>query len=262
MKTDFKLIALDMDGTLLDDNSDFSNKLALKLKELKERDICVVFATGRTYKSAENVMKRMRISAPVIASNGSKVVLPETGELYNKKIPLNDARTIFNFVNKKALHSVAFVGSVMHVEKPDKHLIQFAKDHGIGCKVIGNLAENLAEDVNLIFSIYSEPVKINFNEVLNGTKVSITQSIPNSYEFMAEGCNKGRALHVLANHLGVRQDEILAVGNALNDLEMLEFAGKGIAMKNSDPGLLKLWDNVSEFTNNEEGVYEIISQIM
>ena len=85
--------------------------------------------------------------------------------------------------------------------------------------------------------------------------------MPTAYEFMAEGCNKGKALEVLANHLGVQREDILAAGNALNDLEMLEFAGTGIAMKNADANLLSVWEHISEYTNNEEGVYEIIKEL-
>lgn len=77
-------------------------------------------------------------------------------------------------------------------------------------------------------------------------------------EIMGKGVSKGTGLKILAEYLGVDKKDILAIGNSLNDLEMLQFAGTGIAMKNSDDMLLEKWKHISKYTNNEEGVYNII----
>ena len=66
---------------------------------------------------------------------------------------------------------------------------------------------------------------------------------------------------MVAEHLNIERNNILAFGNSLNDLEMLKYAGIGIAMKNSDISLLRKWDNISRYTNDEEGVYHIIKGI-
>lgn len=124
------------------------------------------------------------------------------------------------------------------------------------------MGKNIPGGANMIIFIYPQPVREDYQGIFKDLDISITRSMPTAYEFMARGCNKGGALKILSDHLGVEKDEILAVGNALNDLDMLEYAGTGIAMKNSDPDLLDVWDHVSNFTNNEEGVYEIIKEIL
>lgn len=256
-----KLIALDMDGTILDDNGNFSNKTALKLKELTHKGIQVVFATGRTHRSAENVMNKMGISLPIISHNGSKAVVPLVGELYNNKMPLEDAKVILSHGDKNNLYSKAYIDNVLYIKEPDEVSLQFAKDHGIDYKVVGNLGENIPSGVNMIIFIYPEAVDEDYSEIFKTLNISITRSMPQAYEFMAEGCHKGKALKIVADYLGIKKEEILAVGNALNDLEMLKFAGTGIAMKNSDTNLLEVWDDISSFTNNEEGVYEMIKEL-
>lgn len=261
MKQSFKLVALDMDGTILDDKSDFSKKTGQKLKELVDRGIHLVFATGRTHRSAERVMERMGIDIPIISHNGSKVVVPGVGELYNNKMPLEDVKVILSHSHKNNIYAKAYMDNLMHIKEPDEISLQFAKDHGLEYKILGNLGENIDVGINMIIFIYPEPVEENYGEIFKDLDISITRSMPTAYEFMAKGCNKGKALEILADHLGIKQEETLAVGNALNDLEMIEFAGKGIAMKNSDANLLELWDNVSEFSNNEEGVYEIVKDL-
>lgn len=261
MKKDFKLIALDMDGTILDDNSNYSKRTALKLKELVDKGVHIVFATGRTHRSAANVMEKIGINIPIISHNGSKATLPFVGDLYNDKMSLADARKILTHGDENNIYAKAYIDNLMHIKEADKISLQFAKDHGIEYKVIGKLGENIDGGVNMIIFIYPEPVEEDYAGRFKDLNISITRSMPQAYEFMAKGCNKGKGLQAIAKHFGIKQEEILAVGNALNDLDMLKFAGTGIAIKNSDDDLLKVWDNVSEFTNNEEGVYEIIKHI-
>ena len=261
MGKNIKLIALDMDGTLLDDQSDFSDKIAKRLKELIDKGIHIVFATGRTHRSAENVMKKMGISLPIISHNGSKIVVPGSGELFNEKISLEDTRVILNHGFKNNIYAKAYIDDMMHIKEEDEVSLQFSKNHGLDYKVIGDMGKNIPGGVNMIIFIYPQAVEVNYADMFKDLNISITRSMPTAYEFMAKGSNKGKALKILADHLGVKQEETLAVGNALNDLEMLEFAGTGIAMKNSDPDLLSVWDNVSKYTNNQEGVYGIIEDI-
>lgn len=260
MAKNLKLVVLDMDGTILDDQGDFSKKTALGLKALIDRGIHVAFATGRTHRSAENVMKAMGISLPIISHNGAKIVVPGLGELYNQKISLEDTRAILNHGMTHNLYTKAYIDNMMYIKEADKVSLDFAKKHGIEHKVIGNLGENIPGGVNMIIFIYPGPVEENYPEIFKGLDISITRSMPTAYEFIAKGCNKGKALEVLATHLGVERDQILAAGNALNDLEMLAFAGTGIAMKNADSNLLSVWDQVSDYTNNEEGIYRIIKE--
>lgn len=261
MKKKVKLIALDMDGTILDDESNFSNQIAQRLKELIDQGIHVVFATGRTHRSAENIMKKMGIDLPIISHNGSKIVVPGRGELLNKKISLEDTRAILQHGLKNNIYTKAYIDNMMYLKEADEVSLQFSKDHGLDYRVVGNLADNIPGGVNMIIFIYPQAVEENYNEIFKDLQISITRSMPTAYEFMAQGYNKGKALKILADHLGVKQEETLAVGNALNDLEMLAFAGTGIAMKNSDSDLLGVWDKVSQYTNNQEGVYRIIEGI-
>lgn len=261
MEKNIKLITLDMDGTILDDNSNFSNKIVLRFKALIDKGIHVVFATGRTHRSAENVMKKMGISVPIISHNGTKIVVPEVGELYNNKISLKDTRAILSYGAANNIYTKAYIDNMMYIKEPDKVSLEFAKNHGIDYKIDGNLGKNIPGGANMIIFIYPDPVEKNYAEIFKDLNISITSSMPEAYEFMAEGCNKGEALQVLANHLGVQREEILAAGNALNDLEMLKFAGTGIAMKNADANLLSVWDHTSNYTNNEDGVYQIIKEL-
>lgn len=261
MTNKIQLVTLDIDGTILDDAGNFSSKTVRELKALIDRGVQVAFATGRTHRSAENVMKKMGISVPIISHNGAKIVVPEAGELYNEKMSLDDTKAILSYSFENNLYAKAYIDNMMYIKEADKVSLAFAKNHGLDYKIVGNLGENIPGGANMIIFIYPEPVEKNYLEIFNHLNISITRSMPEAYEFMAQGCNKGKALEILANHLGVEREGVLAAGNALNDLEMLQVAGVGIAMKNADANLLSVWDHVSDYTNNEDGVARIIKEL-
>ena len=113
----------------------------------------------------------------------------------------------------------------------------------------------------MILSVYKQLPEDDVDFIFKDLNITTARSTPYVIEFMAKGSTKGRSLELLANHLGIKKENILAAGNALNDLEMLEYAGTGIAMKNSDFNLLERWDVISQYSNNEEGVYNIIKDL-
>jgi hydroxymethylpyrimidine pyrophosphatase-like HAD family hydrolase len=113
----------------------------------------------------------------------------------------------------------------------------------------------------MIVIYYKEDRNGVIDEKLKDIDVTVTTSMSSSIDVVPKGISKDKGLMILAEHLSIQSENILAIGNGLNDLEMLKYAGIGIAMRNSEKCLLDKWDNVSEFTNNEEGVYHIIKQI-
>lgn len=256
-----KLIALDIDGTLLDDNGNVSPNTILKLKELIEKGIHIVLATGRTHQSADNLQKRLSLDVPIISYNGGKITLPSKGEIFDSKIPVKDAIKIIEYAEENNVYAKAYIDDVMYISEEDQDSIDFAKKHGIKYSAIGKLSTNIKQDVSMIVFFEKDEELGDIDSLFGHMNVSITRSMPKAYEFMAKGSTKGNSLRILSDYLGIKREEILAVGNALNDLEMLKFAGVGIAMKNSDYALLKQWDVISEYTNNEEGVYRIIKEL-
>lgn len=88
----------------------------------------------------------------------------------------------------------------------------------------------------------------------------MTQSFPTSLELMARNVSKREALIRITNNFGIKREEVLAMGNSLNDLEMLEWAGQGVAMSNSYPLLKERWRTLSRFDNNHGGVAHILEE--
>lgn len=260
-KNKIKLIALDIDGTLIDDDFSVSNRLINKLHELRDKGTEIVLATGRNYSSAVGVSKQLSMKVPIIAHNGSKVVLSCGTELLNAKIPLAEAKKIIEYSESNNIYTKLYLDDVLYVKEDDEHSLIYTETHLMERKIVGTLSEYLNEDVNMIVTLYNRNIEQGYLERFDDINVSVTMSMPHSLEFMDNNISKGNALKILAKHLNIKNEEILSVGNALNDLEMLKISGVGIAMKNSDDDLLKRWGQISQYTNNNDGVYHIIKDL-
>lgn len=262
MKKQIKLIALDIDGTLIDDNFNVSNNTIEAIKSLIDKGIYVALATGRAHRAADNVRKQTGIDLPILSHNGGKIILANGKEVSNIKLPISMVKNIIRYSEENEIYIKIYVDDIFYVNVENEITKYFAKNHGLEYKVVNKLSEDIIEDCNMVLLIYDKPVDIGERNRFKDLNLNITMSTPRALEFIPSGVSKGNGLKKLAEILNIDRKEVLAVGNSLNDLSMLEFAGTGIAMKNSDENLLKQWNNVSKFTNNEEGVYNILKKYL
>lgn len=263
-KYDFKnvkLVALDLDGTLLDKHLNLSQRTKETIIDLVDRGIIVSFVSGRPRKAAEFVRERVGVDMPIVAYNGGMVITPAGKEIFSTKIPLREALKIIRYGEERELYVKVYIDDVFYVKESDEKSISFSKTRNVNFKAVGKLSDNIKEDVNMIIINYKEDIDGIIDEKLKEVDVTVTTSVSNSIDVIPKGISKGYGLRMVAENLNIKREDIIAIGNSLNDIEMLEYAGVGIAMKNSDISLLREWDNISEYTNNEEGVYHILNQI-
>src|SRR5699024_3310205 len=143
----------------------------------------------------------------------------------------------------------------------DERTRNFIEHHEVKWVELGqSLSEKLPAGANMIVTISEETdMKELYNKIKTKNSVK-TMSTQNSIEYIPKNVSKGEGVKYLARKYNINRDEILAIGNSLNDLAMIEYAGIGVAMKNSDPMLLDRWNNISEYSNNEDGVYYVLEK--
>lgn len=256
-----KLVALDLDGTLLDDHLKVSIRTKEAINNLVNRGIFVALVSGRMLRAAELVSSMLELKLPIVAYNGAKVFIPGKEEIFCKKIPLSEALKVIKYGEERDLYVKVYIDDVLYIKEPDKESLAFAKSRNIDYKVVGKLSENIKDDVNMIVIYYKENRNGVIDEKLKDINVTVTASVSFTIDVVPKGVSKDKGLMMLAEHLNIERQNILAIGNGLNDLEMLRYAGIGIAMKNSEKCVLDRWNNISQYTNNEEGVYHIIKHI-
>lgn len=260
----FKLVTIDIDGTLIDDNLEVSKRTVEKIKELRNRGIIITLATGRTYKSAKEYADILNIKDPIICYNGALIKDASNDQIiYDSRLSLDVSKEIIKLGEKENLYVKVYTDDKLYVEKDIEEAREFSKNHKIDYEVIGKLSENIDKGAQMIIFRADEDEIGKIREKVDDKNIKdaiYTMSTPRSLEFGASKVDKRNALKILAEKYNIDRKNILAIGNSLNDLGMIEYAGFGIAMRNADKMLLEKWDNLSKYDNNEEGVYHILNE--
>lgn len=270
-----KLIAIDLDGTLLPNNQLVPQRTVGVIRELVNRGIYVVIASGRTSQAAERIQRQLGIPGqPIIMLNGIMVSYKNEIRMV-KGIPLDVMYDSFNFCNERGYNfSVVFGGRDLTVMNNDD---EFSYD----CHSRLNLATNIVtiktvEDMMEISKFSDEVVKINIldsnPEIIEratreaievfGSRVNIMRAGPCFIDYSPLGTDKGTALQILTEALGLDRREIMAIGDSENDLNMLKVAGISVAVGNALDNIKEIADFVTDNDNENEGVREAIEKLV
>jgi len=272
----YKLVCIDMDGTLLNSKHKVSNASKQALLEAHNMGALIVISTGRMYSDAEYFSNLIGVKAPVIASNGAfikdkddneaiyKSILEEKlfMELLNIFIKYNVYPTFYTpqkaycgsliikfFVEyiklRGAMSSSTKIKYIKTMKQWEK-VFKIEKDNIVKCEVMHKDCERLRK-------VRSEIQKINGIEIVSSSKYNI--------EITSKGVSKGRAVEKLASYYNIKKDEIIAIGDSENDISMIEFAGMGIAMGNAIDRV-KQKSNFITDTNDNEGVAKAINKFI
>ena len=261
----YKLLALDIDGTLVDKNVSVHKSTVDLLRGLMDKGIIVILATGRMYPSAKAIAKAFDINSPLIAYNGSQIRDVRNDKIiFSKPIPLNIGKKIIRFCKENDLYLQLYENDSILVEKIVEET-RIDPDLALSpCKEVGNFMEYdlIASPKNMIVTDPSNADNvINGLKDLLGDKIHIARSKPYLIEIMHPHVSKARALKVVAEKYDIRQEEIIAVGDNDNDIEMVRWAGLGGVVGNSSENLKKHAQYIASKEYNL-GVEEIIYKFM
>lgn len=271
------LLALDIDGTLFDENGRISRASIEAMNQAKEAGIEIVPTSGRDYDGIPwNQLKDVDINY-VVTTNGSAVYEAKTKKcLYEKYLDSGKMIPIFEYLLKKEIYINVFVDGVSYtpvqvypyidnLDLPD-YVIQHMKENRKG---INDLIEYLKDGdakmqkATLNFQKQENGEFLNREEVLEYLEkcpdIKAVNGGFNNLEFTKAGTNKASGLKFLAGHLGMTMDTVMAVGDSENDIEMLSEAGLGIAMGNASAEVKAAADAVT-LDNENDGVAATIER--
>lgn len=257
-----KLVAIDLDDTLLDSGLRISPECAEAVQAVRDKGILVTLATGRMHRSALPYARQLNMDLPLITYQGALVKSAFSSEvIYYQPLPHEQAGEIIEFFKDRDLHCHAYSDNELFMEDLTPEGRYYEELSGIKAVMVDDLAQTVRQhdamkimaiirDEGLLLSLYNELTT-------KYTQLHITRSKPIFLEAMAFRANKGLALQVVAEHYGVRQEEVLAIGDSYNDLDMIRWAGIGIAMANARPEVKAAADYVTT-SNDENGVAEAL----
>ncbi len=260
-----KLVALDLDDTLLDSELKISPPTASTICRAIEQGVVVTLATGRMYRSAQPFALELGLDVPLITYHGALVKTSLTKEvLYHKPVPMELARKVISSVQEQGFDVNLYQNDELYVRKGNPRIQDYSDLAQVSYTEVGDLLSCMYTDTEKLLVIDEEEkldrLAITLKELI-GDKLHITKSKPFFLEITHPEATKGQALDTLANNLGITRREVMAVGNSYNDLDMLEYAGVGVVMGNARPEIKERADFVT-LTNDEHGVAEAIKRFV
>lgn len=257
----YKLVAMDMDGTLLNSKLAITVETLFAIKKAESEGVRFTISTGRPLLGIKQYIEILGFDTPVITYNGACVVDPKSEEiLFKKDLLAQDAKKIYELGLSYDVLMCVWSNGTLYANRLDSNLENYRKLSGAIPVLIDDFDEIVNQGISkILWAAIPEKIQmckkeINPNDFTNVTYVT---SQPIFLEFFNKDVSKGIALDFIAKSLGIKQEEVVAFGDGLNDYEMIEYAGLGVAMGNAHEEIKKIADFVTS-TNDEDGIADAI----
>jgi len=244
---DIRLVAMDLDGTLLGADKRISDENAQALRACEARGIKMVFSSGRSFESLRRMALEVGLSSPIISSNGARVDLSPNGPMLTD-YPFDPAlaRSVYDILLESGMYFVVYNSGRLFKcnasaggadrgtnipgwnEKKEPSLIDVVDDPRL------TVSEGLKRALKFVaFSPDAERLAALKHRLSKETPSSLSSSWFDNVEILRPGAGKGAALNDLSKALGLKKSQVMAFGDNLNDLDMLQSAGVPVAMENA-----------------------------
>jgi Cof subfamily protein (haloacid dehalogenase superfamily) len=259
--------AFDLDGTLTNKNKEITPVTHKKIQELLENKNIIVLASGRPLIGVLPLAKHLHLDEKggyIVCLNGA-VVYDCKSETYifNNELPKRFIEPVIKYSRQVNIASLTYNKIGIVTEKPeDKYVGVESYNNQIPIEFTSDLINYINYPINKIMFV-GEPDKImSFFEDIRGKfgELNIYRSDPYFLEIMNKGVDKKYALIKLLKHLNMDRNKLIAFGDGLNDIPMLELAAKSIVMSNGNEEVKKIADYIT-LSNDSDGIYHALLKI-
>lgn len=266
---DYKLIALDLDGTLNNDKKEITPKTQQALIHAQEQGIIVALASARPVPGLYKDMRTLELEKHqgiLMAYNGGKILTAKGKKvLYEKAFPRDLAIKVLHHLEQYPVTPIIDDGTQFYVTDKDGYQVAHeCWNNQMTCTEVPSLTEFLDFDlVKILMSIQPEQLPEVLKEIGQPFEKELVfvRTAPFYIEAVPKGINKGEGLRHICERLHISPEETIAFGDAENDLEMIQFAGHGVAMGNACDALKEAADEVT-LSNNEDGIAHSLEQLL
>lgn len=264
----YKLLATDMDGTLLDKQKNISERNQQAIHAAKQAGVKIVLASGRPLEGLRPYLQQLDLLGEddyVLCFNGALVQRSDGKIITRQEMTGKDCKTLVEYAEKFGVFSHAFSESRgLIAPHPNSYSQHDADINRIPLNIID--FSILADDEPVIKTMWvDQPEKLDQalaqlpDHIAN--QYTIVRSTPFFLEFLPPAANKGSGIEKLAQHLNILAEEVICIGDAGNDLHMIEYAGLGVAMGNATDEI-KAIANYITADHKQSGVAEIIEKFI
>lgn len=258
------LIVLDLDGTLLTDQQQISAKTKKSLLQAKEQGHQVMIATGRPYRASDIYYHELGLTTPIVNFNGAYVHHPKNVSWQHMHTPidLSVVHDVVNSINSYEYENIiAEVKDDIYVHTEDDRILNIF-NMGNPKITLGDLYTHLLDNPTSLLIQANEANSVIIRDHLQAVHAEVIEhrrwGAPlHIIEIVRRGLNKAVGIAHVAKDLGIPRERIIAFGDEDNDLEMIEYAGLGVAMGNGISSLKNIANEITT-TNNDDGIAKIL----
>ncbi len=268
MPVKYKMLALDLDETLLNEESKVSTRNREAVKKALKKGILVTIATGRMFRSAQKFAHELGVELPLIIYHGAVIRRSDNGEIMRyRPVPWHLSLEIIQLAEEEKCHLNCYLDDRLFVKEENEQTRFYQQIVSVPVESVGDLGEFVSSDRKepIKLSVVEEerdlePLEIMLREKY-GSKLSVVQSRPSFLEITSTEATKGQALRFLADKWNLDREDIIAIGDSYNDIDMLQYAGLGVAMANA-PQKVRDSANMVTLSNREDGVAYFIEEYL
>ncbi|CDE99142.1 cof-like hydrolase [Clostridium sp. CAG:813] len=249
-----KMIATDIDGTILKWGLDFSPAMKSCVKRLKEAKVKMVLVTGRMHCAALPVAKELGLETPIISYQGGLIKTYDGETLFQENLNSDYAKEIIKWARKNNIHINLYLDDKLFVEHDNDIVKSYTYGKFIDYTVC-NFDDLEIKNVNKILAIdLTDPEKVTGWVNLLREKypdLYIVKSTPYFCEIGSKDAKKSKGVQFLCHMWGIKPEDVLAIGDQNNDIDLVQCGGIGVAMGNGTPELKECADFVTDTVEND-----------
>lgn len=265
----YKLLVLDLDGTLTNSQKAITEHTRNTLIEAQKRGLKIVLASGRpTYGVAPlaNALELNKYEGYILSYNGGEIIDWKTNEvMYKNVLDPEVLPYLYQCTKDNNFAIVTYENEYVLTEHPDdEYVLKEALLNVMKIKKVDNFLKAIHHPIAKCL-IVGDPTRLAVleKEMYNHLKdrMGVFRSEPYFLELVPKGIDKAQSLAVLLKEIGMTKDEMIAVGDGFNDLSMIKYAGLGVAMANAQPVVRENADYIT-LSNDEDGVAAVVEKFI
>ena len=253
----YKLLVLDLDGTLTNSKKEITPFTRETLLQAQEKGLHLVLASGRPTYGIVPLAEELNIKQYggfILSFNGGKVIDLMTDKvLFEQALPPDIVPVLYN-------------GKYILSEHPENKYVQYESFlTKMKIKATDDFLRDLHQPADKCLVVGEPEMLVPLEEKLRqelGKRINVYRSEAFYLELVTKGIDKAASLSRLLERTRIKQEEVIAIGDGFNDVSMIRFAGLGVAMANAQPPVKANADRITQYTNDEDGVARFIQELL
>lgn len=264
----YKYLILDLDGTLTNSQKEITPFTRDVLIEAQQRGLHLVLASGRPTYGIMPIVEELRMKEYggfILSFNGGQVIDVLTGKvLFEQALPPDVVPVLYNRAKEAELAILSYNNEYILSEHPNNEYVRYESFlTKMAIQETDDFMRDLIQPASKCLVVGEPEMLVPLEEKLRqelGMRINVYRSEAFYLELVPKGIDKAASISRLLERTNVKQEEIVAMGDGFNDISMIQFAGLGVAMANAQPPVKANADQITQYTNDEDGVAHFVKK--